>query len=971
MKWLTFIIIFFLFVPLLTLNFTVKAQSEWVLETKGENFDIFYNSINSSQKQWVSAPQRVQDSSGDWVDYVYGYDKEKKCYVIQTGLIAGLIFESGYASFWTPDLSDERVKSEVWQVWAYDGKEWKQASLNSPITFDVVQNSTGVYVTATRTTSKPNGELQIVYWFRVGEGLKHFVYWRNNEESKQVVDVHQVWDVAESVKKCEIAEAKIAQEVTKSGTYDAAQFKFYDEANNFLVLEDQSAMFEKLSPTNIDFAGKKVSYTFSNWTLSQNEMLEIDPDTSTFSPPTKDTYIYTYPDGDDNFGSETLLQVYSYWYSFRYNARILIEFDISSIPEGSTINSAELQLYCSLADGPERTLVFQRINETWSETVVTWNNQPTVASGSVLNDAPQSVGWYNFSVGWYSHLLRNIVQDARDAGSTCGVRIKDYVETDFTYPNVRVSQFRSKEYAGTEYDPKLKVVYTPPPVYITLETTNPTGLQVRIDEGTWYDAPHIFEVVNGSSHSIECNPVQSGGTRTQYLWVSWNDSGANPHNVAPTANTTYVATYKTQYKVYIQSYPQGSDHVEFDGSPITTPYTSGWFDSGLNRSVEATNVTVTANQERYNWSSWSDSGAINHNVTIDGGAYTAYFSHEWYFKVNSLYGSPTGQEWYSDGDSTVNSAVTSPSSGHDVTGWLGTGSLTSGDTGESNTTGTFSITEYSTCTWVWSCGPTFDSFSVSDTSIKSHQVFTVSTVLSDETGYTDFVNATEELSHDVILLWENATNTFSIYADPHGYATLHGGSTKTVLTGTSIRVTWEISLNEEFPYGGVNVIEANTKVYDSTDLVGSGSRTGLFIFQEEERKGGGLPFVSPTMPSAKQFVEDIVSPTIFSLASNLVTVLLLATVGLSCVIAYHMEHPVWKILVGVFAVLASNFFLLFILLPAYPSGLSFLEPYLLRLPALELSTYPLGTQSLLQFIVVGALIPAFIVPIMLVAYRNE
>jgi len=250
-------------------------------------------------------------------------------------------------------------------------------------------------------------------------------------------------------------------------------------------------------------------------------------------------------------------------------------------------------------------------------------------------------------------------------------------------------------------------------------------------------------------------------------------------------------------------------------------------------------------------------------------------------------------------------------------------------------------------------------------------VFTVSTVLSDETGYTDFVNATEELSHDVILLWENATNTFSIYADPHGYATLHGGSTKTVLTGTSIRVTWEISLNEEFPYGGVNVIEANTKVYDSTDLVGSGSRTGLFIFQEEERKGGGLPFVSPTMPSAKQFVEDIVSPTIFSLASNLVTVLLLATVGLSCVIAYHMEHPVWKILVGVFAVLASNFFLLFILLPAYPSGLSFLEPYLLRLPALELSTYPLGTQSLLQFIVVGALIPAFIVPIMLVAYRNE
>jgi len=154
-------------------------------------------------------------------------------------------------------------------------------------------------------------------------------------------------------------------------------------------------------------------------------------------------------------------------------------------------------------------------------------------------------------------------------------------------------------------------------VTITLQT-DPTGLQVRLDSGAWFTAPKNYTVDLGSTHSIECENIHTdGGTR--YVWLSWNDSGANPHNVAPTVNTTYTASYKTQY----------------------------------------------------------------------------------YFTVDSVFDSPTGQGWYDSGISTVHSTVTTPSDSHVTSGWTGTGSLSSGGEYGSNDTGTFTILMASTCTWDW------------------------------------------------------------------------------------------------------------------------------------------------------------------------------------------------------------------------------------------------------------------------------
>jgi hypothetical protein len=66
------------------------------------------------------------------------------------------------------------------------------------------------------------------------------------------------------------------------------------------------------------------------------------------------------------------------------NVRSLIEFDLSSIPVGATIESAELSLFYknSPGNGDHSTLSgsnaawLERITGTWTESTVTWDNQP-------------------------------------------------------------------------------------------------------------------------------------------------------------------------------------------------------------------------------------------------------------------------------------------------------------------------------------------------------------------------------------------------------------------------------------------------------------------------------------------------------------------------------------------------------------------------------------------------------------------
>lgn len=83
------------------------------------------------------------------------------------------------------------------------------------------------------------------------------------------------------------------------------------------------------------------------------------------------------------------------------NERAWLRYDLTSIPAGSTITSAQLQLYCwSAAASPMTVAVSGSTTDTWTETGITWNTQP--AFGASLDtevfDAGATNLLYSFDV---------------------------------------------------------------------------------------------------------------------------------------------------------------------------------------------------------------------------------------------------------------------------------------------------------------------------------------------------------------------------------------------------------------------------------------------------------------------------------------------------------------------------------------------------------------------------------------------
>lgn len=124
--------------------------------------------------------------------------------------------------------------------------------------------------------------------------------------------------------------------------------------------------------------------------------------------------------------------------------------------------------------------------------------------------------------------------------------------------------------------------------------------------------------------------------------------------------------------------------------------------------------------------------------------------------------------------------------------------------------------------------PSVGEFTVSDSSLYGNQPFYLNATVNDASGYVDFVNATVAFTGDIVLKWDNASDVFTEFSDVNGYYTLTSGSS-TVLNATGIRLSWFGKLNS-YPYSSVDILSANTKVFDSSEASSSGSHSSLFTY---------------------------------------------------------------------------------------------------------------------------------------------
>ncbi len=97
-------------------------------------------------------------------------------------------------------------------------------------------------------------------------------------------------------------------------------------------------------------------------------------------------------------------------------------------------------------------------------------------------------------------------------------------------------------------------------VQITIGTA-PSGLLVRVDNGTAQAAPVVVNWTIGTPHTIAAVSPQ-GSSGTQYTFASWSDGGAVSHGVtASTAVTLYTATFNTSYLLTTAVNPPGAGTV--------------------------------------------------------------------------------------------------------------------------------------------------------------------------------------------------------------------------------------------------------------------------------------------------------------------------------------------------------------------------------------------------------------------------
>ncbi|MBT3210215.1 MAG: DNRLRE domain-containing protein [Bacteroidetes bacterium] len=169
------------------------------------------------------------------------------------------------------------------------------------------------------------------------------------------------------------------------------------------------------------------------------------------------------PSNTSNFGNCSDFQISEWtWNSGNSGSghlHQLIEFDLSSIPFGATIDSAFFSLYFSPTpsepdhwspSGSNATLI-QRVIQPWNEQTVTWNTAPaTTTQNQVI--MPQST---SLTQDYENLDVSNLIQDIID-NPTTGFGFKLQMQTASYY---RRLVFASSDHSDSTKHPKLVVYY--------------------------------------------------------------------------------------------------------------------------------------------------------------------------------------------------------------------------------------------------------------------------------------------------------------------------------------------------------------------------------------------------------------------------------------------------------------------------------------------------------------------------------
>jgi hypothetical protein len=144
---------------------------------------------------------------------------------------------------------------------------------------------------------------------------------------------------------------------------------------------------------------------------------------------------------------------------------------LGSIPNGKSITSVKLYLYCTYVDAnPNVEIYVHETGDSWNEATITWNNAPAVGSAITSIFVGGTCQYYCWNITGYG-------QAEYSGDKILSVVVKLPLD-DPTQNNPNYARyFASKEYTNTANDPYLEVVYenTPPTATFTYSPTYPVA----------------------------------------------------------------------------------------------------------------------------------------------------------------------------------------------------------------------------------------------------------------------------------------------------------------------------------------------------------------------------------------------------------------------------------------------------------------------------------------------------------------
>lgn len=294
------------------------------------------------------------------------------------------------------------------------------------------------------------------------------------------------------------------------------------------------------------------------------------------------TTIYAVEDADTcstvpnyNYGKLSTAQVGAdpseNWYRYFF-----MKFDLSSIPEFAQITDIKLNTYC-VSDAAGYYEVTRALSNVWTETSITWNNQPSLAAGSPHSMLIDTTGFKQWNLKFYSSYA---TEQLKTDKKITFVLVPDRdVPTQYTWTN-----WRTREYGGG-FAPNIVVTYTVPTYTLTVSVKDADGNAIK---GATVTEP--FSATTDASGLASAS--LSAGTYT--VKVTYNDL-----TYAQTVTLDASKTVSITIPVYTLTVkvidPQGNP---VSGAIILTPFSGSTGVAGTSsKRIAAGKYTVTVGKD--------------------------------------------------------------------------------------------------------------------------------------------------------------------------------------------------------------------------------------------------------------------------------------------------------------------------------------------------------------------------------------